>query len=154
MTVVFLLLVVIAMLLYVRRPNYTFSVAVLIAALTWLAIDVHLLRLVQEMVAFVVENWADVAMGVGAVIVLIVPAMMIYIGVRDEIDKRATHPHQMFTPVGIANARNRVLDKFERRVATLLALGYSRTEAEATAFHQMKRDLGQGAAVGHDSRRT
>ncbi|HTR24948.1 MAG TPA: hypothetical protein VMI10_13290 [Terriglobales bacterium] len=132
MTVVFLL-AVIALLLYLHRPerDCTLSAAALIGAFTWLAIDVHLLRLLQEMFAFAIENWVDVVMGVGALILLIVPAMMIQIAVRGEL---ALTGHS-------ANRRNRVIDKFERRVATLLALGYSRTAAETTALHQMKRDL-------------
>ena len=155
MTAVFLL-GFIALLLYLRlsERGYTLTAAVLIAALTWLAIDVHLLHLLQNLVALAVENWVDVAMGLGALILLIVPAMMIYVGIREELDKRGAPPHQVFTPVSIANPHNKVLDKFERRVATLLALGYSRTEAESTAVHQMKRDLGRDPAGSHGSRRT
>ncbi|HVM93276.1 MAG TPA: hypothetical protein VMT67_10725 [Terriglobales bacterium] len=160
MTVVFLL-AVIAILLYLRRPNrdYTLGAAVLIAALTWLAIDVHLLRMLQEVFAFAMENWVDVVMALGALVLLIVPAVMIYIGVRDELDKRALvgHPRDPLTPACKAvssNPRNRVLDKFEQRVATLTALGYGRTEAETTAFHQMKRDLDRGTSRSHHPRRT
>ena len=159
MTVVFLL-AVIAILLYLRRPNrdYTLGAAVLIAALTWLAIDVHLLRMLQEVFAFAMENWVDVVMALGALVLLIVPAVMIYIGVRDELDKRALvgHPRDPLTPAckSVSTPRNRVLDKFEQRVATLTALGYGRTEAETTAFHQMKRDLDRGTSRSHHPRRT
>jgi len=157
MTVAFLL-AVIAILLYLRRPerDYSLGAAALIAAATWLAIDVHLLRLLQEVLALAVENWIDVVMGLGALLLLIVPAMMVYIGVREEIDKRALvgHPRERFTRACravSAHPENKVVDKFERRVATLTALGYGRTEAEATAFHQMKRDLNHGGAARHES---
>lgn len=130
MVVVFLL-VVIAILLYLRRPDrdYSLSAALLIAALTWLAIEIHVLRLLQDIVALAVAHWVDVTTALAAAILLVVPAMMLYIAVRDQLD-RAT-----------GKSRDPVLNKFERRVATLMALGYRRTQAEATALNQMKRDL-------------
>ena len=130
MVVVFLL-VVIALLLYLRQPHrdYTLSIALLIAALTWLSIEIHLLELLRDVFALAIDHWGDTVMAFCAAILLIVPASMIYVAVRDPVATRHT-----------------VLDKFERRVATLMALGYGRTEAEATALHQMKRDMGHSAS--------
>jgi hypothetical protein len=141
MVVVFLL-VVIAILLYRRRPDrdYSLSAALLIAAFTWLAIEIHVLRLLQDLVALAVAHWVDVTTALAAAILLVVPAMMLYIAVRDQLDHRAKSPGPLRNLVP-THARHTVLNKFERRVATLMALGYRRTQAEATALNQMKRDL-------------
>ncbi|MGB9196998.1 MAG: hypothetical protein WCB53_08720 [Terriglobales bacterium] len=150
---VVLLLVVIAVLLYLRHPDrdYTLSAAVLIAALTWLAIEVHLLRLLHDLFALAVDHWVDTVIGLSALLLLIVPAIMIYVAIRDQMDERATRPY--LQPVrGAVPARHSVLDKFERRVAVLMALGYSRTQAEGTALHQMKRDLSSHPGSGETSR--
>jgi hypothetical protein len=138
--IVVLLLVVIAVLIYVREPqrDYTLSLALLIAASTWLAIEIHLLRLLADFFALAVQNWVDVVMALGALLLLIVPAIMIYVAVRDELDARTAEAVRNATH---NRTRSVVLDKFERRVTTLMALGYGRTEAEASALHQMKRDL-------------
>lgn len=138
--VVVSLLVVIAILLYLRRPDrdYSLSAALLIAAFTWLAIEIHVLRLLQDLVALAVAHWVDVTTALAAAILLVVPAMMLYIAVRDHLDHRARGPLRNLVPT---HARHTVLNKFERRVATLMALGYRRTQAEATALNQMKRDL-------------
>jgi hypothetical protein len=133
------LLVVVAILLYLGQPNrdHTLGIALLIAALTWLSIEVHLLHLLRDVFALALDHWLDTLMALCAVMVLIVPAIMLYVGMRD--------------PVA---ARHIVLDRFERRVATLMALGYGRTEAEATALHQMKRDLSHSASATHESHQT
>lgn len=137
MTVV-VLLVVIATLLYVRRPSrdYSLGVALLIGAFTWLAIEIHLLRLLKDVFALAVDHWVETVTVFGAVILLIVPAIMIYMALRDEIE----FPDR---------TRNTLLNKFERRVATLMALGYGRTQAEVTALHQMKRDLEHNPHARH-----
>jgi hypothetical protein len=135
-----ILLVVIAILLYSCHPrrDYTLSVALLIAAFTWLAIEIHLLHFLRDALALALEHWIETVTAFGAVILLIVPATMLYIAVRDQIDNRNLGRvcHRSRGPI-----RNTVLNRFERRVATLMALGYGRTQAEATALHQMKRDL-------------
>ncbi|MGA9472666.1 MAG: hypothetical protein WBV36_09390 [Terriglobales bacterium] len=134
-----ILVVVIAILLFTCHPkrDYTVSAALLIAAFTWLAIETHLLRLLRDVLALALDHWLDTVMAFGAVILLVVPASMLYIAVRDHLDRhRLAHAqHESFGPSRIT------VNKFERRVATLMALGYSRTQAEATALHQMKRDL-------------
>ena len=124
--VVVSLLAVIAILLYLRQPHrdYSLGIALLIAAFTWLSIEIHLLELFRDVFALALDHWVDTVMAFCAVILLIVPATMIFVAVRDRLDDRHT-----------------VLDRFERRVATLMALGYGRTDAEASALHQMKRDL-------------
>jgi signal transduction histidine kinase len=135
-----ILLIAIAILLFTLRPGreYTLSAALLIAAFTWLAIEIHLLRILRDVFAFAVEHWFDTVMAFGAAILLSVPATMLYIAIRDQLDN---HNFGRERPSSSGRVRNGVLDKFERRVATLMALGYGRTQAEATALHQMKRDL-------------
>ncbi|MGA7687100.1 MAG: hypothetical protein WCC32_18535 [Terriglobales bacterium] len=135
-----ILLVVIAILLFTMRPgrNYTLSTGFLIAAFTWLAIEIHLLRILRDVFAVAVEHWFDTLMTFGAAIVLSVPATMLYIAIRDQFENRNPGRERHPSP---GRVRNQVLDKFERRVATLMALGYGRTQAETTALHQMKRDL-------------
>ena len=134
-----ILVVVIAILLFTCHPerDYTVSAALLIAAFTWLAIEIHLLGLLRDVFALALDHWLDTVMAFGAVILLVVPASMLYLAVRDHLDRRsfAHAQHESFGP-----SRNTV-NRFERRVATLMALGYGRTQAEATALHQMKRDL-------------
>ena len=142
MVVVFLL-VVIAILLCLRWPqrDYSLSAALLIAAFTWLAIEIHVLRLLQDLVALAVAHWVDVTTSLAAAILLVVPAMMLYIAVRDQLDGATGKSPSPLRNLVSTHARHSVLNKFERRVATLMALGYRRTQAEATALNQMKRDL-------------
>jgi len=135
------LLAVIAILFYIcrSRHDYTLGVGLLIVASTWLALEVHLLRIVSDLFALAVEHWVGAAMACSAAVLLIVPAMMLYAAIHDQAHRSnlaRAHPHR---PI-----RNTVLHKFERRVATLMALGYDRTEAEVTALQQMKRDLAHG----------
>jgi hypothetical protein len=146
-----ILVVVIAILLFTCHPkrDNTVSAALLIAAFTWLAIEIHLLRLLRDVFALALDHWLDTVMAFGAVILLVVPASMLYIAIRDHLDRRslAHAQHQSFGP-----SRNTVT-RFERRVATLMALGYGRTLAEATALHQMKRDLDHSPSTKHASNR-
>lgn len=145
------LLVAIALLLCRRQPSRdcTLSAALLIAALTWLAIDVHLLHLLRDLFAVAVDHWFDTVVAFGAAVLLIVPATMLYVGIRDQMEERARRmergERRGFGEAVPARAQHSVMDKFERRVATLMALGYSRTQAENTALHQMKRDMARPA---------
>jgi hypothetical protein len=145
-----ILLVVIAILLFTVRPghNYTVSTALLIAAFTWLAIEIHLLRILRDVFAIAVQHWFDTLMAFGAAILLSVPATMLYIAIRDQFENRSLGRQRRLL---LGHARNRVLAKFERRVATLMALGYGRTKAEATALHQMKRDMDRNSIATHVS---
>jgi len=144
-----ILVVVIAILLFTCHPerDYTVSAALLIGAFTWLAIEIHLLGLLRDVFALALDHWLDTVMAFGAVILLVVPASMLYLAVRDHLDRRsfAHAQHPSFGP-----SRNTV-NRFERRVATLMALGYGRTQAEATALHQMKRDLDHTSNTKHAS---
>lgn len=135
MTIVFLL-VVIVILLYTRQASrdYSLGIGLLIAAFTWLAIEVHLLRILADLFELAVQHWLDVVVALGAAILLIVPAIMIYITLQDRLDDRSLRPQVQHSP-------GTVRGKFDRRVATLIALGYDRTQAEVTAVRLMKRDL-------------
>lgn len=141
MTIVFLL-VVIVVLLWTRQAggDYTLGIGLLIAAFTWLAIEIHLLSILGDLFALALEHWLEIVMAFGAAILLIVPAIMIYIALRDQLDDLAMRPQFQQSP-------GTVRSKFDRRVTTLIALGYGRTEAETTAIRLMKRDFhnNQGA---------
>jgi hypothetical protein len=132
MTVAFLL-VVIVILLYTRRPDrdYTVGIMVLIAASIWLAIEIRLLSILGDLFALALEHWLEIVMAFGAAILLIVPAIMIYIAVHDRLEN-----HEK-----IEELHGPILSTFERRVTTLMALGYGRTQAEATAIRLLKRDF-------------
>jgi hypothetical protein len=146
-----ILLVVIAILLYTchLKRDHTIYTAPLIAAFTALAIEIHLLELLRDVFAIALDHWVDTVMVFGGIILLIVPALMLYIALRDHLDNRnlGRKRHQTYVPI-----RSTVLSKFGRRVATLMALGYGRTEAEATALQQMKRDLDHRPAANQGSR--
>ena len=132
MTAAFLL-VVIVILLYTRGPerDYSLGLLVLTTAFIGLAIKVHLLSILGDFFALALEHWLEIVMAFGAAILLIVPAIMIYIAVRDHVENREK----------FQESHGPVRNKFERRVATLMALGYGRTQAEATAIHLLKRDF-------------
>ena len=147
-----ILLVVIAILLYTchLKRDHTIYTAPLIAAFTALAIEIHLLELLRDVFAIGLDHWVDTVMIFGGVILLIVPALMLYIALRDHLDNRnlgIKRRHQTYVPI-----HSTVLSKFERRVATLMALGYGRTQAEATALQQMKRDLDLHSVARHGSK--
>ena len=132
MTVAFLL-VVIVILLHTRRPDrdYTLGLMLLIAAFIGLAIKIRLLSILGDLFALALEHWLEIVMAFGAAILLIVPAIMIYIAVRDQLDNREK----------FQESHGPVRSKFERRVNTIMALGYGRTQAEATAMRLLKRDF-------------
>ncbi|MFZ3266103.1 MAG: hypothetical protein WA172_19005 [Terriglobales bacterium] len=131
--IVALLLVVIGILLCTRRPgrDYTLGLMALIAGFIWLAIEIHLLSIVADFFGVAVQHWIQIVVALGAAILLIVPAIMIYIAIRDRFDSREK----------VLESHNPVRNTFERRVDTLRALGYGRTEAEATALRLLKRDF-------------
>lgn len=126
-------LVVIVVLLYRRRPGhaYTLGVMVLIAAFLWLAIEIRLVSMLGDFLAIAVQHWIQIAIALAALVLLAVPALMIYVALGDQFNNRAS-PRDSASPVR---------GKFERRVATLMALGYARTQAEVTAIRQLQRDF-------------
>jgi hypothetical protein len=134
-TIVFLVAVIVG-LLYARQSErgYTLSAMLMIAAFIWLGIEIHLLNLLGDFFALAVAHWAEIVMALGAVVLLIVPAAMIYIALRDRLDNEAIQKPE-------SASAGSVRSKFERRVDNLMALGYGRTQAELTAIRQMKRDL-------------
>ncbi len=142
--IVALLLVGIGILLCTRRPgrDHTPGLMVLIAGFIWLAIEIHLLSMLGDLFAAALRNWSQIVVAFGAAILLIVPAIMIYIAVRDQFDGRTK----------VLDAHNPVRNTFERRVDTLRALGYGRTEAEATALRLLKRDFHNHPILKHASK--
>lgn len=86
------LLVVIVILLYADQADRDCSlgIALLIGAFTWLAIEIHLLRILADLFAVALEHWLEIVMAFGAAVVLIVPVIMLYIAVCDRLDDRGT----------------------------------------------------------------
>jgi hypothetical protein len=127
------LLVVIIVLLFTRRParDYTVGVMILIAAGVWLAIEIGLISMLGEVFALAAEHWIKIVVALASAVLLIVPAIMISVAVRDRFGSREK----------ARDSRSTVRYKFERRVNTLMGLGYGRTEAETTAFRLLRRDL-------------
>lgn len=134
MTLVFLL-VVIVVLLYTRQADrdYTLGLVILIAALTWLAIEIHILRILADLFALALEHWIEIVMAFSAAVLLSVPLIMVYIALRDQLDNRAIRKE-------FQESHGAVRVKFNRRVAALMAQGYDRERAEAVAL----RLLGKG----------
>ena len=145
-----ILVIVIAILLYTCHPkrDYTLNVALLIAAVTGLAIEIHVLDLLRDVLAIALDHWVETVVVFGGVILLIVPVLMLYIAIRDQIGNRKPVEERQQSRAPI---RNTVLGKFDRRAATLMALGYGRTQAEAIALQQMKRDMDHHPAVRETS---
>ena len=87
------LLVVIVILLYAHQADgdCSFGIALLIGVFTWLAIEIHLLRVLADLFAVALEHWTEIVMLFSAAVLLIVPAIMIYIAVRDGLDNRGPH---------------------------------------------------------------
>ncbi len=142
--IVALSLVAIGFLLCTRRPgrDYTPGTVALIAGFIWLAIEIHLLGMLGDLLAAALRHWIQIVVSCGAAILLIVPALMIYLAVRDQFDNGTK----------VLDAHNPVRNTFERRVDTLRALGYGRTEAEATALRLLKRDFHNHPISKHGSK--
>lgn len=130
--IVALLLVAIGILLCTRRSerDHTPGLMVLIGGFIWLAIEIHLLSMLGDLFAAALRHWIQIVAAFGVTILLIVPAIMIFITIRDKFDSRR-----------VLDAHNPVRSTFERRVETMKALGYGRTEAEAIALRLLKRDF-------------
>ena len=108
MTVAFLV-VAIVLLLYTRpdERDYTLGIMLLIGAFTWLAIEIHLLRILADLCAVALEHWIEIIVAFSAAVLLSVPVAMIYMAVRDQLDNR-----------GIRKAvqqSSRTLDKFDQK---------------------------------------
>jgi hypothetical protein len=87
MTVVFLL-VVIVVLLYTRQADrdYTLGLVFLIGAFIWLAVKIHLLSILGDLFALGLEHWTEIVMASSAALLLIVPAIMVYLAARVRFD--------------------------------------------------------------------
>src|SRR5271166_1343054 len=88
------LLVVILILLYAHQADRDCSleIALLIGVFTWLAIEIHLLRILAGVFALALEHWMEMVMLFSAGALLIVPVIMIYIAVCDRLDEhRSRH---------------------------------------------------------------
>jgi len=92
MTILFLLIVIV-ILLSMRQTSrdYSFSLALLIAALTWLSIRIHVLRALSDLCALALEHWLEIAMALCAVVILIVPLLMLYVGLHDQPHRTNRH---------------------------------------------------------------
>ncbi len=107
--IVALLLVAIGILLCTRRSerDHTPGLMVLIGGFIWLAIEIHLLSMLGDLFAAALRHWIQIAAAFSVTILLIVPAIMIFIAIRDKFDSRR-----------VLDAHNPVRNAFERRVET------------------------------------
>ncbi len=135
MIVVFLLAVIV-LLLSTRQTgrDYSLGIALLIGAFTWLAIEIHLLRVLADLFAIALEHWTQIVMALSITILLIVPAIMIYLAIRDELDNRAIREE-------FQQSNGALRYKFNQKVAALIAQGYGRERAEATVARLVDRRL-------------
>ncbi len=85
-----LLLAIVVVLLCTRQTerDYTFALLFLLAASIALAIKIRLISILGDVFGLAVENWLPIVIVLSAVIILIVPALMIYLAIRDQFDSR------------------------------------------------------------------
>jgi hypothetical protein len=90
MTVAFLLAVIV-FLIYTGQAerDCTFGSVILIGACVWLAIEIKLLHILADLFAIALAHWLEIVIALSAGIVLFVPAVMLYISLRDQLDRRA-----------------------------------------------------------------
>jgi len=90
--------------------------------------------LLGSLLDFVWENWQVLAMALAASIVLIVPALMIYLVICDRLDDRAIRREFL-------ESSGTVTKKLESRVHALMRLGYDRERAESVALNLVDKEL-------------
>jgi len=90
--------------------------------------------LLGSLLDFVWENWQVLAMALAASIVLIVPALMIYLVICDRLDDRAIRREFL-------ESSGTVSKKLDSRVHALMRLGYDRERAESVALNLVDKEL-------------
>jgi hypothetical protein len=141
MGLLIVLLLVLVFLLIFTPPEervLAFGVMSAIAAATWVAFKLKLWAVLGSMLGSLLDllwdNWQALLMALAASIVLIVPALMIYLLICDRLDDRAIRREFL-------ESSGTVTQKLDSRVHTLMRLGYDRERAESLALNLVDKEL-------------
>jgi len=141
MGILIVILLVLIFLLIFTPPEeraLAFGVVSAIAIASWVAFKVKLWAIVGSMLGSLLDllwdNWQALLMALGASIVLIVPALMIYLVICDRLDDRAIRKEFL-------ESSGTVTHKLDSRVNALMRLGYDRERAESVALNLADKKL-------------
>ena len=135
-----LFLVVVFLLIFTPPEERALASGIMsvIALGSWVVFKVKLWAvlgsLLGSLLDFVWENWQVLAMALAASIVLIVPALMIYLVICDRLDDRAIRREFL-------ESSGTVSKKLDSRVHALMRLGYDRERAESVALNLVDKEL-------------
>jgi MFS family permease len=141
MGILIVLLLVLAFLLIFTPPEErAFAVGIIsaIAVASWVVFQLKLWTLFGSMLGSLLDllwdNWQAVLVALAASIVLIVPALMIYLVVCDRLDDRAIRKEFL-------ESSGTVTKKLDSRVHELMRVGYDRQRAETVALNLVDKEL-------------
>jgi hypothetical protein len=141
MGIMIVLLLILVFLLIFTPPEeraLAFGVVSAIAVATWVAFELKLWAIVGSMLGGLLDllwdNWQALLMALAALIVLIVPALMIYLVICDRLDDRAIRREFL-------ESSGTVTKKLDSRVHALVRLGYDRERAESVALNLVDKEL-------------
>jgi uncharacterized membrane protein len=102
----------------------------------WLAVETNLPVLLSRILGDIVElgweNREQLLMALAASIILIVPMVLMYVVICEQIDNHAIRKE-------FRESNGIVRDRFNQRVRKLMALGYDRQRAVATTRRVLRR---------------
>jgi hypothetical protein len=141
MGIMIVLLLVLAFLLIFTPPEerpLAVGAVSAIAIASWAIFQLKLWAVFGSMLGNLLDllwdNWQTLLMALAASIVLIVPALMIYLVVCDRIDDRAIRKEFLETS-------GTVTKKLDSRVRSLIRVGYDRERAESVALNLVDKEL-------------
>jgi len=138
MIVVFLVAVFLLIFTPPEDRALAFGVMSAIAVATWIVFQLKLWAVLGSLLGSLLDllwdNWQALAVALAASIVLIVPALMIYIIVCDRLDDRAIRKEFL-------ESRGTVTQKLDSRVHALMRVGFDRERAESVALNLVDKEL-------------
>jgi hypothetical protein len=141
MGILIVLLLILVFLLIFTPPEeraLAFGVVSAIAVAAWVVFELKLWAVVGSMLGSLLDllwdNWQTLLMALAASIVLIVPALMIYLVICDRFDDRAIRREFL-------ESSGTVTQKLDSRVHALMRLGYDRDRAESVALNLVDKEL-------------
>jgi hypothetical protein len=135
-----LLLVLVFLLIFTPPEERALAVGAVsaIAIASWAIFQLKLWAVLGSMLGSLLDllwdNWQALLMALAASIVLIVPALMIYLLICDRLDDRAIRREFL-------ESSGTVTQKLDSRVHTLMRLGYDRERAESLALNLVDKEL-------------
>lgn len=135
-----LLLVVVFLLIFTPPGERPLAIGVVsaVAVASWIVFQLKLWAVFGSMLGSLLDllwgNWQALLMALAASIVLIVPALMIYLVVCDRLDDRAIRKEFL-------ENSGTVTQKLDSRVQTLMRVGYDRERAESMALNLVDKEL-------------